>query len=534
MPRKLKVTPQDQETQPKTAAIYCRVSTAEQGQSGLSLKDQEERCRGLCVAKGWEVHKVYIDIASAGSLDRAEFTRLVMDAESSKFNVVVALRLDRISRVPRDFYNVVHDFTSQSIEFTTVDNDIDTTTPQGRMLLGVLLQFAAFEREMGAERTRAAMRKRAAKGLPPATIPPLGYNKIDGLLQIVPEEAKIVKSIFEQYTSSTPPSTIARQLNYSGKRTKFHTSKNNRQTGGKKFTRNHIHRIITNPLYTGTIYFGGENFPGIHDPIISKEVFDLAQQIVKQNAEHKNLGSSKRNILLLNGIIKCGFCGRYMTTRAGTSRSGKKYYYYQCTTAAHEGAGACESRQIKKEDIEYLAIELVKQLGHKKEYLEAIIDNLKRSLSDNTNILNNELQIVRKKRLGVINQQKSLVKMANTFDDIGEFDGFRGEMKDLQELITDLSNQESKLISQLEVGSADSIDSDSIFAVYKEFNAVWDALEHEDKKILLRLLIHEIEVRLKKEAKTGKITFELLPEIPPDLLTKIQGGSSTCSVVLRK
>lgn len=90
MPREKRVPSPDQETKAKVAAIYCRVSTAEQGQSGLSLKDQEERCRGLCVAKDWEVHRIYTDVASAGSLDRPEFTRMVRDAVAGKIDVVVA------------------------------------------------------------------------------------------------------------------------------------------------------------------------------------------------------------------------------------------------------------------------------------------------------------------------------------------------------------------------------------------------------------------------------------------------------------
>jgi site-specific DNA recombinase len=166
MPRKNKKLNEVQ-NQPKElkAAIYCRVSTIEQGQSGLSLDDQKKRCESYCTAKNWQVYSVYSDIASAGSLDRTEFQKLIFDAENKKFNILVALRLDRLSRVPRDFYNFVDKMNYLDISISTVDNDIDTSTPQGRMLVGVLVQFASFEREIGRERTLAAMRERAEQGL---------------------------------------------------------------------------------------------------------------------------------------------------------------------------------------------------------------------------------------------------------------------------------------------------------------------------------------------------------------------------------
>jgi len=392
MPRKQRVPRSEQEEKAKTAAIYCRVSTAEQGQSGLSLKDQEIRCTSLCKAKGWDIVENYIEIASAGSLNRPEFHRLLHDGKNNKFDIVVALRLDRISRVPKDFYNIVEDLDDQNINITTVDNDVDTTTAQGRMLLGVLLQFASFERELGAERTRAAMLRRAEKGLPGGSCPPLGYDRIDGKFVINTSEAKAVKSIFTFYLNGDGPSKIARKLNASGLRTKQWTANTGRTTGGKRYNRNHIHRIITNPLYAGLIYFSGENFPGSHTPIVDSKEFQNAQEIVKSNAERKNLGSSKRGHLLLTGIITCGFCGCAMTTLAGTGRRHGKYYYYRCSKAIREGAESCVSGPLKSEDIESLAVELIRTLANNDAYLKATMDVVTKQSQTEVNKLNIELK----------------------------------------------------------------------------------------------------------------------------------------------
>jgi len=531
MPRKLRIHPPEQEAKSKKAAIYCRVSTAEQGQSGLSLKDQEDRCRGLCIAKSWEVHHVYIDIASAGSLDRAEFTRLVMDAEAGKFNVVVALRLDRISRVPRDFYNVVHDFTHQNVEFTTVDNDIDTTTPQGRMLLGVLLQFAAFEREMGAERTRAAMRKRAAKGLPPGGIPPLGYDRINSRFIQNEKEAKIIKYIFESYINGKSPSAITQELNNVGHRTKLHTDQNGKISGGRTFTRNIITKTVNNPIYAGIIYFSGENFPGIHESIISKEVFSRAQEIVKSNAERRNLGNPRTNQMLLNGLIKCNFCNSYMTTRTGTGKQGKKYYYYVCSKIIHEGASACESGQLKREDIETFIVDLLRLIANEPKYLDATMESVSTASKADRQHIEQEINSIGKKVLSLESKQQNIAKVI-TEEGLEDISGLSLELKDLQAQINDNISKRSELIKQAEENGADNIDSDELLKVYQEFDLMWDFLDKVNQRSVINLLVNEISVQIKKKAKTGKLSVSLSTGVPLNLLTEYKMGSSSCSVLL--
>ena len=534
MPRKLKVTPQDQETQPKTAAIYCRVSTAEQGQSGLSLKDQEERCRGLCVAKGWIVVEKYIETASAGSLNRPWFQHLLNDANNNKFDIVVALRLDRISRVPKDFYSVVEDLDEHGINITTVDNDVDTTTAQGRMLLGVLLQFAAFERELGAERTRAAMMRRAEKGLPGGSCPPLGYDRVNGKFVINNADAKVVKSIFNSYLNGDGPSKIARELNARGLRTKKWTSKTNRTTGGKRYNRNHIHRIITNPLYAGLIYFSGENFPGSHDPIVDIDEFHKAQEIVKSNAERKNLGSSKRGHLLLTGIITCGFCSRAMTTLVGTGRKQGKYYYYRCSKAIKEGANSCMSGPLKSEDIESLCVELIRSMAKDELYLKSTIDIATKQSQEDASGLNRKLKKESAQRKKLEAEQQNLAKAIAAHSGLSNIDGVIQELEDLQDRIASKKNVESNLQQGLDELKTKLVNIDSLRELYKEFDQLWDSLERQNKREVLNLLISEVKVTIKKGAKSGEIILTLASGISPPMLTKYKIGSCISGVVLRR
>jgi len=217
----------------KKAVIYCRVSTAEQGESGLSLDHQESRCRHFCEARNWEIYNSYIETASAGNLKREELKRMLSDISDNEIDVIVALRLDRISRVPRDFYNLIDDLHEQGISVSTADNDIDTTTIHGRMLLGVLLQFASFERELISERTKAAMRELAKRGEHRGGLPPYGYD-LDGRNYVVNNiEAKNVFYIFKEYIKGTGTSEISKQLNAKGLRTILHITKKGRRIGGR-------------------------------------------------------------------------------------------------------------------------------------------------------------------------------------------------------------------------------------------------------------------------------------------------------------
>ena len=104
---------------------------------------------------------------------------MIKAAKDDEIDLVVALKLDRISRVPRDFYNLIEELELYGKGIVVVEEQWDTTTPVGRMLVGILIQFAAFEREIGIERTNAATKQRALDGKPGGGVAPLGYDRVN-------------------------------------------------------------------------------------------------------------------------------------------------------------------------------------------------------------------------------------------------------------------------------------------------------------------------------------------------------------------
>jgi site-specific DNA recombinase len=488
----------------KKAVIYCRVSTSEQGESGLSLDHQESRCRLFCEARDWEIYNSYIEIASASNVDRPELQNLLSDINNNEIDVVVALRLDRISRVPRDFFNLIDDLNKLEISVCTVENDVDTTTAQGRMLVGVLIQFASFEREINSERTKAAMREKAIRGEPRGGLPPYGYDVEDKNYIVNNGESKNVLFIFKEYLKGSGASEIARRLNEKGLRTKIHVTKKGMRRGGKIFTRNIIGDMLNNPIYTGKIYSSGEIFEGKHEAIIDEKTYDRVQLMRKENSKFKNLGKSIKGQMLLNGLIKCANCERYMTTASGTGRDNKVYYYYKCTKSVHEGSGACKSSQIKKEDIEYLIKEIIRKVCTDKMFFNNSISFIKENNLGKNKDLHSDLNefIVKRKQLEEEQKQLFITMSQQKLDDVNAVSEL---IRDKDQQFKELQSTIESLKDEIKMVESTNLDEHKLFEIYKEFYSVWNELDLSDQRDLISLIVKEVNVNCPKGANEGEI-----------------------------
>src|SRR5690606_34490133 len=134
------------------ACIYKRVSTSAQV-DGISLQLQEERLRAYAMAHGWEIVAVYEDAGlSGGSTDRPAYQRMMNDAKRRAFDIILVYKLDRLTRSVRDFHELANHLESYGVSLVSVTQNIDTSSPTGRLLRNILVDFANFERELIAER----------------------------------------------------------------------------------------------------------------------------------------------------------------------------------------------------------------------------------------------------------------------------------------------------------------------------------------------------------------------------------------------
>lgn len=495
---------QKSKDQTKRAAIYCRVSTYEQGQGEVSsLKGQEDLLRNYCKSKDWKVQGVYIDKASGSSLERTEIIRLLSDAEENNFDIVLATKIDRISRSVLDYLDVDKKLTQLGIDIVFATQNIDTTTPVGKMQRNIMLSFAEFERDMIAERTREKLFYQASKGYWGGGHAPLGYDVKNKLLIINTEEAELVRRIYDYYLEELSVQKVAKRLNREGYKSKIRITKSNKVTGGGLFNKDSVHRVLTNKIYIGKIQFKKEEFKGLHNPILDQKKFDRVNQQLPIS-KHNRLTAQVDSELLLLGRLKCGFCGNYLTTSFVSKGDGTKDYYYKCTTKFKYGSSRCESRDIHANEIEkfietliiniassdYLFDSVFSQLNHNEtkdlKNLEANKNSFTANLTNTGREINNLMSfIVKGGEIDSESTKQKLLELEN--------------QKNLIKAEIERIENEISLIKNANIKKSDLKDIFTDIAKYIK------SATDEEKKFMIKTVIREISIKLKKKEEKGKI-----------------------------
>ncbi|MBR1396928.1 MAG: recombinase family protein, partial [Selenomonadaceae bacterium] len=299
----------------KRAALYIRVSTQEQAQEGYSVGEQKERLIAYCKAQDWAISNIYVDGGYSGAnLKRPGIQRLM--SETKSFDVVLVYKLDRLSRSQRDtLYLIEEIFLPNKVDFVSMQESFDTSSPFGKAMIGLLAVFAQLEREQIKERTKMGKIARAKAGLFHGSgYIPIGYEYQDGKLIINPYEAEQVRKIYEWYLGGASYQTITNRLH----------SANYTNRYGSYNTWSSVRAILCNMTYTGRLHYGEVIVENAHEAIITDEQFQTAQAIrlKRQEIYGSNAFQSKH---LLTGMIFCGKCGaRYYRRNSGT------YQYYSC------------------------------------------------------------------------------------------------------------------------------------------------------------------------------------------------------------
>ena len=314
----------------RRCAIYTRRSINEGPEREFnSLETQRSICSSYIASqrhKDWmELAKHYDDGGRSGAtLDRPALSELMSDIEQGLIDVVVVYKLDRITRTLLDFVRLVDFFESYDVVFVSITQNFDTADSLGRLILNILLTFAQFEREICSDRIRdrIALKKKAGRWTGgPA---PIGYDLIRARLQVNPEEAERVRLIFRLFLEKQNYTEVfkeCRKLGICGHRWK---TKQGRMVGGRPISEGQVFHILGNPIYVGEIRHRGDCYPGIHQPIIEREVWERAL-VVREERRRARIFPILPN--LLTGLI-CDSYGRPMcvSNRISTTRRGIRYY----------------------------------------------------------------------------------------------------------------------------------------------------------------------------------------------------------------
>lgn len=272
----------------KIAALYIRVSTDFQAEEGYSIDAQKEQLAAYCTMKGLKDYEFYIDGGWSGSnIERPEIQRLIKNCEEGRVSHVVVFKLDRLSRSQKDTLYLIEDvFNPNGVSFVSLNESMDTATPMGRLMLGILSAFAQLERENIRLRTRMGMLERVKAGYwPGGGRVPYGYDYDSNLGILVPnKDAEKVKKMYELFLEGYSCQGIADML-------------------GMTYDRL-VEQVLKRKTNYGVMEYNGEIYESKHEPLISKEIFDMTMQEFARRSRLTPTGH-----YLLTGIMVCGKCG---------------------------------------------------------------------------------------------------------------------------------------------------------------------------------------------------------------------------------
>jgi len=265
-------------------AIYTRKSTEEGLEQDFnSLDAQREACTAYIAsqkAEGWTALSNHYNDGgySGGTLDRPALKQLLKAIEDGAVDVVVVYKIDRLSRSLMDFAKLVEVFDRKSVTFVSVTQSFNTTTSMGRLTLNVLLSFAQFEREVTGERIRDKFAASKKKGMWMGGNPPLGYDVASRKLVVNHAEAETVRLVFQRYLDLGCVRLLCADLKERSIVSKRRAFSNGQTRGGIPIERSALFCILNNRAYIGKVTHKGSHYPGEHEGIVPRELFDAVQK----------------------------------------------------------------------------------------------------------------------------------------------------------------------------------------------------------------------------------------------------------------
>ena len=445
---------------------YARVSTDNQIEN-YSIEEQTSRLKAYCAAKGWTLLHVYIDGGySGGNTNRPALQEMLHAIQKNKVDAVVVYKLDRLSRSQKDTLTLIEDeLLAHGTDFVSINENFDTSTPFGRAMIGILSVFAQLEKDQITERFTMGRIGRSKSGyFHGGGNAPTGYDYIDGHLIINEYEAIQVREVFSLFLSGKSINAIWHDL--SGRYT-------------TKWTASKVRNVLKNSLYMGKVHYFGQEYDGVHQPIIDSETYHAANRLLNSSSRQAAKTTAQKNPFragyLLSGVVFCGRCGARYSANHG---------YYKCYSRAKSSPKFiidpdCKNDNWKIEELNSFITGEVNSIIYKEGMLESILESADKNKKTKID------KVSLRRRVCEIDEQ--IQKLIDLYQ-VGTI-----PMESITSRVNNLSVERTTLNEEL--NAPDDIPTTELFLKSVEaYRKGFDGGSIDEKRLLLSALIERVTI----------------------------------------
>lgn len=362
-------------------AAYARVSDGKEAML-QSLNTQVNYYKKLIMENSqWDYVGIYSDEATTGTKDsRREFQQMLKDCRDGRIDMIITKSISRFARNTVTLLETVRELKAIHVDVFFEEQNIHSISGEGEMVLSFLASFAQEESRSVSENMKWRIQKDFLEGLIWGGKSCLGYRLENKRLTIIPDEAEVVRLIFQLYIEGLGADTISKVLDRKGVKPKY----------ALKWSRSTIMQIIANKNYTGDLILqktfrdnhltkrkvinNGElnqyMVKNIHETIISHEMFAEAERVRKQKSKHKR-APSLENRYPFKGMMRCGICGRAYTRKTTPSK-----HVWKCSLSVTKGIEACASKQVPDSIIIEAANHILNRTEFDEKRLNSIVESI--------------------------------------------------------------------------------------------------------------------------------------------------------------
>ncbi len=454
------------------------------------MHSQRERLEAFCASQeGWRIVAHEEDRSSGAKLERPGLQAALELARSSRIDLLLVYRVDRLSRKVRQLAQLAEELDRVGVTLRSATEPFDTGAAAGRMMLQMLAVFAEFEHATIVDRVTAGIERRAKEGRWATGRLPFGYRR-DEQKDVVPDEhaAPIVRRVFALYTHDRLGTTsIARLL-----------ADEHAPTPARGWQPATVQWLLENEAYLGKVHWRGQSYPGLHEPLVDEQTFARAQALLRERGEDLSRRRGNRSDFLLSGVMRCGRCNRAYIGMSARGNGGL-YHYYACSGRQKLGPKGCDGDRLSRDKLEAAVLDQLAHLYRDGDLIAAALEAAShRRNADRPALEEQRRTVTEEMRRG----ERALDRYYQAFEN-GDLDAarFQNRLAELEARLASLRDRDAALAAEFEsdTDTDAGLDPASLAAVADRLRDTLETGDPAQTKALLRLLIKELRVNGRSE-----------------------------------